>query len=352
VHLVGRIGRVQPKIADAYHARKDVWLADMDADLLRTLSRATKPAFRSLPKFPPVRRDVTVICPATLQAEQVEAAIREMKPKNLESLALVAVYAPQDNTSSESSESKGERNLTFRLTYRTRTARWWTRKWTRSTARCSPACRRSCLCASSAFQRNDSPRHGAKKGESVRAPLSCATKLLLEGCDLNIILYILLIHWRERMEYQNVCHDFIERTELNLLAIEGSEGRGSGFEVTQLINSLLGLIVLPKEFNLFKETDMLNELKREGWVLPRKLRGRNNPDNLQVLIRHLRNAIAHWGLTFISDGSRQISMITFCNMSTFGKNKGAIMWEGYFSVDDLRSFVSNLVILGKKRAAE
>jgi len=118
VHLVGRIGRVQPKIADAYHARKDVWLADMDADLLRTLSRATKPAFRSLPKFPPVRRDVTVICPATLQAEQVEAAIREMKPKNLESLALVAVYAPQDNTSSESSESKGERNLTFRLTYR------------------------------------------------------------------------------------------------------------------------------------------------------------------------------------------------------------------------------------------
>ncbi|MDR3641009.1 MAG: phenylalanine--tRNA ligase subunit beta [Humidesulfovibrio sp.] len=110
VRLVGRIGRVQPKIADAYHARKDVWLADMDADLLRALSRATKPAFRSLPKFPPVRRDVTVICPATLQAEQIEAAIREIKPKNLESLALVAVYAPEDN--------KAERNLTFRLTYR------------------------------------------------------------------------------------------------------------------------------------------------------------------------------------------------------------------------------------------
>jgi phenylalanyl-tRNA synthetase beta chain len=115
VHLVGRIGRVQPKIADAYHARKDVWLADLDADLLRELSRATKPAFKSLPKFPPSRRDVTVICPATLRAEQVEAAIREIKPKNLESLALVAVYTPED---SASSESKGERNLTFRLTYR------------------------------------------------------------------------------------------------------------------------------------------------------------------------------------------------------------------------------------------
>jgi phenylalanyl-tRNA synthetase beta chain len=108
--LVGRIGRVLPKIADAYHARKDVWLADMDADLLRELSRARKPAFRSLPSFPPVRRDVTVICPAGLLAEQVEAAMRELKPKNLESIALVDVYAPEDKG--------GERNLSFRLTYR------------------------------------------------------------------------------------------------------------------------------------------------------------------------------------------------------------------------------------------
>ncbi len=108
--LLGRIGRVQPKIADAYHARKDVWLADLDADLLRSLSRASKPSFKKLPVFPPVRRDVTVICPATLKAEQVEAAIREIKPKLLESLALVAVYAPEAKDS--------ERNLTFRLTYR------------------------------------------------------------------------------------------------------------------------------------------------------------------------------------------------------------------------------------------
>ncbi len=114
VKLLGRIGRVQPKIADGYHARKDIWLADMDADLLRELSRATTPAFRKLPVFPPSRRDVTVICPATMHAQAVENAIREIKPKLLESLALVAVYAPED----KADDSKGERNLTFRLTYR------------------------------------------------------------------------------------------------------------------------------------------------------------------------------------------------------------------------------------------
>lgn len=112
--LLGRMGRVQPKIADAYHARKDVWLADLDADLLRQLSRAQRPSFKSLPKFPPVKRDVTVICPASLRAEEVEAAVLALKPKCLESLALVAVYAPEDKPG----EDKGERNLTFRLTYR------------------------------------------------------------------------------------------------------------------------------------------------------------------------------------------------------------------------------------------
>ena len=111
--LIGRMGRVQPKIADAYHARKDIWLADLDADLLRELSRALTPVFRSLPKFPPVRRDVTVICPATLKSSEVEAAIRDIRPKQLESLALVAVYAPEAADS-----ATAERNLTFRLTYR------------------------------------------------------------------------------------------------------------------------------------------------------------------------------------------------------------------------------------------
>ena len=112
--LLGRLGRVQPKIADAYHARKDIWLADLDADLLRSLSRASTPAFRSLPKFPHTRRDVTVICPATLKSQDVGAAIRDIRPKQLESLALVAVYAPE----ATAADAQPERNLTFRLTYR------------------------------------------------------------------------------------------------------------------------------------------------------------------------------------------------------------------------------------------
>ena len=49
-----------------------------------------------------------------LQArEQVEAAVLELKPKNLESLELVAVYAPEAENG-----KAAERNLTFRLTFR------------------------------------------------------------------------------------------------------------------------------------------------------------------------------------------------------------------------------------------
>ena len=106
---LGRIGRVRPAIAEAFHARKEVWLADLDADLLRGRSRAVKLAFAPLAKFPPVRRDVTVMAPAALSAGEIERALREAKSPLLRELCLVAVYAPA---------ATDERNLSFRLTYR------------------------------------------------------------------------------------------------------------------------------------------------------------------------------------------------------------------------------------------
>lgn len=108
--LLGLIGRVKPAIAGVFHARKEVWLADLDADYLRLLARSQDLSFRPLPKFPPVRRDVTVIGPAALTAAEIEQTLLDSKSPLLESLGLVAVYEPQDRPE--------ERNLSFRLTYR------------------------------------------------------------------------------------------------------------------------------------------------------------------------------------------------------------------------------------------
>jgi phenylalanyl-tRNA synthetase beta chain len=105
---LGVIGTVKPDIADAYHARRTVWLAELDADLLKRKYEGGIPAFSALPKFPPVRRDVTVISPEDLTVERVQEVIAEAREKLLEDSTLVAVFNPQ----------AGKRNLTFRLTYR------------------------------------------------------------------------------------------------------------------------------------------------------------------------------------------------------------------------------------------
>jgi phenylalanyl-tRNA synthetase beta chain len=107
-HL-GALGRIKPEIADVYNARKDVWLAELDADLLKKSAEAKQPAFAELPKFPPVRRDVTAIAPPELSVEQVLQVIGEADEKLLQDVTLIDVFSPKD---------KNERNLTFRLTYR------------------------------------------------------------------------------------------------------------------------------------------------------------------------------------------------------------------------------------------
>ncbi|MDL2307243.1 phenylalanine--tRNA ligase subunit beta, partial [Desulfovibrio sp. OttesenSCG-928-C06] len=105
----GYMGKVKPDIADAFHARKEVWMAELDLDKLYELFLKVDLRFRSLPVFPPVRRDITVIAPKEIQAGAILAAIRKSSPASLENAVMVDLFEPKGGT---------ERNLTFRLTYR------------------------------------------------------------------------------------------------------------------------------------------------------------------------------------------------------------------------------------------
>lgn len=106
---VGVLGRVRPELADAYHARKDAWLADLDLDVLRELHDAAKVGFSALPVYPPVRRDITVVAPGALQVGAVLDHIRGLRLPLLCAVELIDVFEP---------EGKDERNLTFRMTFR------------------------------------------------------------------------------------------------------------------------------------------------------------------------------------------------------------------------------------------
>lgn len=106
---VGLIGQVKPQLADAYHARKPVWLAELDLETLWELHQQARIAFRPLAVFPPSRRDVTVIAPTALSVSAIEEHIRGLRIAILEDVTLIDLYEPKDTE---------ERNLTFRLTFR------------------------------------------------------------------------------------------------------------------------------------------------------------------------------------------------------------------------------------------
>lgn len=106
---LGVLGRVLPDIADSYEAKAALWMAELNAEALMALHRERAVRFKGLPKFPPVRRDMTVVCPVELSVARVLEAIKGQHADILEAVAVHDLFAP---------EGKPEKNVTFRLTYR------------------------------------------------------------------------------------------------------------------------------------------------------------------------------------------------------------------------------------------
>ncbi len=106
---LGIMGKVRPALADAFHAKKAVWLAELDLDALYGLALAARPRFAALPVFPPVRRDITFIAEPSVSVDAIIAAVKALRQPLLEDVRLIDCFEPA---------GKPERNLTFRLTFR------------------------------------------------------------------------------------------------------------------------------------------------------------------------------------------------------------------------------------------
>ena len=107
--VLGLLGRVLPDVAESFEAKSALWLAELDAEKLWELCQRGETRYKSLPKFPPVRRDLTLICAQDLGVNDILAAIRSQKASMLEEVAVQDLFIPKD---------RPEKNLTFRLTYR------------------------------------------------------------------------------------------------------------------------------------------------------------------------------------------------------------------------------------------
>lgn len=117
--------------------------------------------------------------------------------------------------------------------------------------------------------------------------------------------------------------DFADRTLKNLKLVEDNKG----YEVTQLINSLLGLIVFPKERKIRpQQNTVLAQTLKNNVVFPKS----DIQDD--ELLRNLRHAISHSHILFASSNytdKKEIESIIFVNCKyNYNKHKSQCEIEG------------------------
>ncbi len=108
--IVGTIGQVCPKLAAKLGVDKDVFYFELVSEAMASLPSTTY-AYRGLPKFPAVTRDISLLVPVELSAEQIKDAIWKQATELAESVELFDLY--MGNRLPE-----GTRSVSFRITYR------------------------------------------------------------------------------------------------------------------------------------------------------------------------------------------------------------------------------------------
>jgi len=131
---------------------------------------------------------------------------------------------------------------------------------------------------------------------------------------------------------RNLTAGFAKRTRKNIEVIEQAYNDcQEGHVVTQLVNSLLGLIVVPWERNAAFFHDRLGVLEAQGW--PRIEVTKGKCDTLGQLVENLRHAVAHGHFGFSSE-SRSVDEVVIAF-----SNRG---WRAEIKAQDLKRLCSKL----------
>ncbi len=141
------------------------------------------------------------------------------------------------------------------------------------------------------------------------------------------------------MEHTDLIADFAWRTLQNLDHVQEQERLGDEgvYPVTQLWNSLLGLIVLPRERDMRRiPRTPMTELWSQGW--PRLTAAGPEHRSLRDLVSDLRRAVAHFNVEFIAGSGREITSVTMWTQNSDSDGRpiqGSRRWEGRITVEEL-----------------
>jgi hypothetical protein len=151
------------------------------------------------------------------------------------------------------------------------------------------------------------------------------------------------------MYYENLIHDFANRTLANLdtlKRVKASGEHGPVYEVTQLVNSLLGLLVFPQQkFVEAIPQRTIAELEAEGWPIPKVSANFQQARDLRELVRYLRNAIAHCNVEFTVNDRDEIDGISLWNEKIDDNKRKQINWKAKLLVIELERIVEKFIAL-------
>ena len=129
------------------------------------------------------------------------------------------------------------------------------------------------------------------------------------------------------------------RKNLNFIMKERSEGKDV-HEVTQLVISLLGLIVFTREYEPLKNVESLplETLEQDGWphweiVMDEK----RDTTSLRKLNWHLRNAVSHRRIEFSSD-DRDMNNVQIEFKDALPQRGAKPNWHAKIFAGDLKQF--------------
>jgi phenylalanyl-tRNA synthetase beta chain len=107
---IGYLGKIHPEIAEVFELEHPTYIFELNLDQMAPRGlRAV--SFKPLPKFPSVHRDLAVLVPMIVRAEEIEALIRSTGGSILEGVQLFDLYKGEQ-------VPKGSISLAYSLVYR------------------------------------------------------------------------------------------------------------------------------------------------------------------------------------------------------------------------------------------
>jgi phenylalanyl-tRNA synthetase beta chain len=107
--VLGVLGEIHPQVLSRYDVQGKVYLFELDFSKMVNWAREER-RFQSLPRFPAVYRDLSIVVDITLEAERVVEAIRTLQQPFVEEVILFDIYQGVPIP-------EGKKGISFRIRY-------------------------------------------------------------------------------------------------------------------------------------------------------------------------------------------------------------------------------------------